>query len=157
MIKKVYKQECFALSYLRIQAGKMWQGIWLLLKDKIGWGMKNFNILGVHGKIRVLGGSHEKPIYRAGLPKMGGLGQFADLMGEGGLAGKEEGVMFLSGGLLPQCTLWTCQFLSVIVLRSGRVLLYITVSGKCTVLDVLILFLRIEIARLICVVVSVLF
>ena len=92
MIKKVYKQECFALSYLRIQTGKMWQGIWLLLKDKIGWGMKNFNILGVHGKIRVLGGSHEKPIYRAGLPKMGGLGQFADLMGEGGLAGKEEDV-----------------------------------------------------------------
>ena len=51
-----------------------------------------------------------------------------------------------------------CQFLSIIVLRSGRVLLYVTVSGKRSVLDVLILFsnsfLGIEIARLICVVVS---
>ena len=47
------------------------------------------------------------------------------------------------------------QFLSI-VLRSGRVLLYITVSGKRSILDVLILFsnwfLGIEIARLICVV-----
>ena len=33
-----------------------------------------------------------------------------------------------------------CQFLSIIVLRSGRVLLYVTVSGKRSVLDVLILF-----------------
>ena len=28
--------------------------------------MKNFNILGVHGKIRVLRGFQEKPIYRGG-------------------------------------------------------------------------------------------
>ena len=53
-----------------------------------------------------------------------------------------------------------CQFLSIIVLRSGRVLLYVTVSGKRSVLDVLILFsnsfLGIEIVWLICVVVSVL-
>ena len=52
------------------------------------------------------------------------------------------------------------QFLSIIVLKSGRVLLYVTVSGKRSVLDVLILlsnfFLEIVIARLICVVVSVL-
>ena len=51
-----------------------------------------------------------------------------------------------------------CQFLSTIVLRTGRVLLYVTVSGKRSVLNVLIfssnLFLGIEIARLICVVVS---
>ena len=33
-----------------------------------------------------------------------------------------------------------CQFLSIIVLRSGRVLLHATVSGKRYVLDVLILF-----------------
>ena len=48
-----------------------------------------------------------------------------------------------------------CQFLSIIVLRSGRVLLYVTVSGNCSVLDVLILlnlFLAIIIAQLICVV-----
>ena len=32
-----------------------------------------------------------------------------------------------------------CQVLSIIVLRSGRVLLCVTVSGKCSVLDVLIL------------------
>ena len=53
-----------------------------------------------------------------------------------------------------------CQFLSIIVLRSGRVLLYVTVSGKHPVLDVLLLFsnsfLGIVITRLICVVVSVL-
>ena len=52
------------------------------------------------------------------------------------------------------------QFLSIIVLKSGRVLLYVTVSGKRSVLDVLILlsnfFLEIVIARLICVVVAVL-
>ena len=48
----------------------------------------------------------------------------------------------------------------VIILRSGRVLLYATVCGKRSVLDVLILFgnsfLGIEIAWLICVAVSVL-
>ena len=51
-----------------------------------------------------------------------------------------------------------CQFLSITVLTSGRVLLYVTVSGKRSVLDVLILFnnffLGIEIAWLISVVVS---
>ena len=35
--------------------------------------MKNFNILGVHGKIQVLGGIHAKPTYKGGLPKKGGL------------------------------------------------------------------------------------
>ena len=53
-----------------------------------------------------------------------------------------------------------CQFLSIIVLRSGRILLYVTVRDKSSVLDVLILlinsFLEVVIARLICVVVSVL-
>ena len=39
--------------------------------------MKNFNILGAHGKVRVLkGGFHEKPIYRGDCLKRGeGLGQ----------------------------------------------------------------------------------
>ena len=41
------------------------------------WRMKNFNILGVDGKMWVLGGGegrgHEKSIYRGGLPKNGGL------------------------------------------------------------------------------------
>ena len=53
-----------------------------------------------------------------------------------------------------------CQFLSMFVLSSGRILLYVTVSGKRSVLDVLILFSNsfhgIVIPRLICVVVSVL-
>ena len=35
--------------------------------------MKNFDILGVHGKIRVLGGIHAKPTYKPGLPKKEGL------------------------------------------------------------------------------------
>ena len=50
--------------------------------------MKNFNVFGVHGKIRVLEwGFHEKPIYRRhclewGGGGVGGLRQFADLRGE---------------------------------------------------------------------------
>ena len=73
----------------------------------MGLRMKNFNIMGVHWKIQFLsggGGSHKKPIYiyREDLPEKGGLGQFADL--RGGLAEK-EGVVFLRGGLIPQCTL----------------------------------------------------
>ena len=43
--------------------------------------MKNFNIMGVHWKIRFFEGVHEKP-------EKGELGQFANL-GEGGLAKKE--------------------------------------------------------------------
>ena len=60
----------------------------------MGLRVKNFNILGVHWKTKIEGA----------LPKKGGLGQFADLRGEGGL-GKKEGVLFLRGGLIPQCTL----------------------------------------------------
>ena len=36
MTKKIYKQECFALSQLKIQTGKFLLRIWLLLKDKMG-------------------------------------------------------------------------------------------------------------------------
>ena len=37
--------------------------------------MKNFNIIGVHWKIRVLvGGIHERPVYRTELPIKGGGG-----------------------------------------------------------------------------------
>ena len=45
--------------------------------------MKNFNIFGVHRKIRLSGGwgVPEKAIYRGALPKKGGLGQFANLGG----------------------------------------------------------------------------
>ena len=42
--------------------------------------MKNFNIVGVHWKIRILEGVYEKPIYRGNCLKRG-FGQFADLRG----------------------------------------------------------------------------
>ena len=52
--------------------------------------MKNFNIVGFHGKSRVLGWwwwgggeVHEKPIYRGEQPKNWGLEQFPNLRGEG--------------------------------------------------------------------------
>ena len=52
------------------------------------------------------------------------------------------------------------QFLPITVLRSGRALLHVTVSGKRSVLDVLILFsysfLGIELAPLFCIAVPVL-
>ena len=64
--------------------------------------MKNFNILGVHGKICVLGGGFTKSqnIGLRGLPKKGGLGQFADLRGGGGFSKKEEGSVF-EGVVIP--------------------------------------------------------
>ena len=54
--------------------------------------MKNFNILGIHGKIRVLGGGSHKTIYRGDCLKRGGGGW------------QERGIVF-EGGLIPQCTL----------------------------------------------------
>ena len=61
--------------------------------------MKNFNILGVQGKIRVLGvrggggggGGHEKPICKGESPKKGAwtIWRF-----KGGLCKKEEGDVF---------------------------------------------------------------
>ena len=60
----------------------------LLLKNEMGFRMKNFDILGASLKSR---------IFRGGFPKnqhIGGLGQFPDL--RRGL-GKKEGVVFLWG------------------------------------------------------------
>ena len=52
--------------------------------------MKNFNILGVHWKIWLLGGGGRVSQKSVGvLPKTGALGQFADL--RWGLGKKEEG------------------------------------------------------------------
>ena len=57
--------------------------------------MRKFNILGVHRKIQVLGGLVlEKSIYRGGLPKKEGLGQFADLR----RALAKKGVVLFFGG-----------------------------------------------------------
>ena len=77
----------------------------------MGLSMKNFNILGVHWKIQLLGwgggGGFTKKQYRdGGLPKKGGLGQFADLGVGWGLDKKEGGVFFCfflewGGGLIP--------------------------------------------------------
>ena len=69
--------------------------------------MKNFNILGVHVKLRILrwgGGGHVKPIYRGGITLMGVTWtacrfQISDLMGGAGAGGTFE------GRLTPQCTL----------------------------------------------------
>ena len=58
--------------------------------------MKNFNILGVHWTIRLLGGGGEltKNQYRVGIAWKGGLGQFANL--GGGLA-RKSGWCFWGG------------------------------------------------------------
>ena len=52
--------------------------------------MKNFNIFGVHRKIRVLGGVHKKPIYRGDCLKTGG---------GGGGGGGGRGCGFRGGGV----------------------------------------------------------
>ena len=60
----------------------------------MGWRMKNFNIFGVYGKIRVLEGGHEKPIYRGDCLKKGGAWI---VFGFRGGLGKKDGVVFLRG------------------------------------------------------------
>ena len=62
--------------------------------------MKNFNIFGAHGKIRVLGGGvHEKPIYRGDcLKTVGGLDSLQ--IEESGVGKKEGG----GGGDTPMHT-----------------------------------------------------
>ena len=74
--------------------------------------MKNFNIFGVHWKIQLLGGVHEKPISRGDCLKREGLEQLVDL--REGLGKKEGGGVFEGGGLIPQCTLCTKK---VVILR----------------------------------------
>ena len=64
----------------------------------MGLGMENFNISGVHWKIRLLGGSSWKTnIEGGGLSKKGGLGQFADLI----WAWQERGGGVFEGGWYP--------------------------------------------------------
>ena len=68
--------------------------------------MKNFNILGVHRKIQVLGGGHKKPIYREHCLKRG---PWKTCRFTGGL-GKKEGVVFLKGGVdTPMHTMEYCN------------------------------------------------
>ena len=81
----------------------------------MGWKIKIFNILGVHGKIRVSGGgSHEKLIFRGELPK-------------GGLAGKKW-VVFLRGGgggerwyPIAHYEIVIVKVIDILVLRSGKI------------------------------------
>ena len=91
----------------------------------MGLGMKNLNILGVYWKIWLSGGSSRKTDIEGGLPKKGGLGQFADLRegGGGGLARKRK-VVFLRGGDTPIHTMlkfysyyWLFKF-SLVLWRS---------------------------------------
>ena len=63
---------------------------------------RNFNIIGVHWKIELLGGSRKNNIYRGESPKKGGLGEFTDL--RGGLA-KKRGIVFLRGLGTPMHTM----------------------------------------------------
>ena len=78
----------FPLSQLRIKTGKCYLRIQLLLKDKIILKMKNFNILGLHWKIWLLGGGFTKNQYRRG--RGGYLKRRARTVCwfKGGLAGK---------------------------------------------------------------------
>ena len=89
--------------------------------------MKNFNILGVHWKIWLLGGSSQKTNIKGRLPEKEGLGQPTDLRGawleRGG--GVFEGV----GGLIPWCTL--CYITSKVSKRNQRkMLIYINIPKK---------------------------
>ena len=89
MTKKVYKQEHFPLSQLRIQTGKFLVRIELLLKYKMGWKMENFNIFGIHRKIWVLEWGVMESQYIGEDCLKGGPGQL-DLRG-GGLGKKKGG------------------------------------------------------------------
>ena len=60
--------------------------------------MKNFNIMGVHWKIRYIGIRQGKTNIQGELPKKGELGQFADLRGGGGGLSKKGGGGGFGGG-----------------------------------------------------------
>ena len=61
--------------------------------------LKNLNILGVHWKIRLLGGGSQKTNIEGGLPKKGGFGQFVDLR-EGGAWQERRDSVFEGGWYL---------------------------------------------------------
>ena len=64
----------------------------------MGSRVKNFNITGVHGKMRVL-----KPIYTGNCPERGAWTVFRF---KGGVFDKKKGSGVFEVGLIPQCTLW---------------------------------------------------
>ena len=77
--------------------------------------MKNFNILGIHWKTRLSGGSSRKTNIEGGLPKKGGLRQFGDL---------REVCQEREKGVIPQCTL-CMSGKKLIKLKDGMYLLYL--------------------------------
>ena len=80
------------------------------------WTMKSFTILGLHGKIRVLGrGVHEKPIYRGDCLKREGAWTVCRF--KGGELGKKEGEGVFDEGLKPQCAHYDMPFLLILRLH----------------------------------------
>ena len=76
------------------------------------WTMKNFTILGLHGKIRVLGrGVHEKPIYRGDCLKREGAWTVCRFKG-GGAWQERGGGCFWQGVETPMRTLWYAIFIN---------------------------------------------
>ena len=89
----------------------------------MGLRMENFNILGFHWKIQLLGGSSQKTNIEGvvGLPKKGGLGQFADLRD----LARKRGWCFW-GGVDPWCTLWV----SISIVTSD-IHIFLSVKSSC--------------------------
>ena len=108
MIKKVYKQKYFSLSYLKnwIQTGKILTKNlvtlrWDVFKDEKLW---YFGRPLKNPTIGEGGGVQEKQLYKGDCLKRGGLGQFANLRGGGGGGGwawQERGGGVFEGGLIP--------------------------------------------------------
>ena len=73
----------------------------LLLKDRMGLRMKNFNFVGVNWEIQFLRGVHEKPIYRGDLPKKGAWA-VSWFNGVGGSQKKGGGIFDSGEGLISQ-------------------------------------------------------
>ena len=72
-------------------------------------GGSHFNVLGVHWKVRLLGGGggSTKADIVGGYPKKRGLDSLP--IKEGGGLGKKEGSGVFERELIPQCTLWSCS------------------------------------------------
>ena len=92
--------------------------------------MKNFNILGVHWKIWLLGGA-TKNQYKGGIALKGGFGQFLSL--RWGLGKKEGWWCFWGGGWYPNAhyDIWRklfCHGLEMKVNKSWN-LWYVTLNG----------------------------
>ena len=80
--------------------------------------MKNFNILGAHWKVRLLGGFTKNKY-------IGEIGQFANLRG----AWKKEGVVFLmGGGLIPQWTL--CEVYLLWIFCGKRIIKLLVINTE---------------------------